>query len=61
MTATHLRTKSLVVSLLTRQEMLAIVEAMSPEDRARVSPEWLAAIERFGSLPFDGEGWGGGD
>src|SRR3954447_401688 len=44
MTATQLITKALVLNLLTREETLAMIEAMSPEDRAQVSPAWFAAL-----------------
>ena len=44
MTIMPLRTKRLVLNLLTREETLAMVDAMSPEDRAQVSPDWLAAL-----------------
>src|SRR4051812_37331072 len=44
MTATQLLTKTLFLNLLTRDETLAMVEAMSPEHRAQVSPVWLAAL-----------------
>src|SRR4051794_18547810 len=50
MTATQLPTKTLVLNLLTREETLARVGAMSPEDRAQVSPVWLAAVEASKSM-----------
>jgi RimJ/RimL family protein N-acetyltransferase len=40
----QLPTKSLTLSLLSRDQTLAMVEAMRPEDRAEVSDEWLAAL-----------------
>lgn len=39
----QLPTDSLTLTLLTREQTLAMVDAMSPEDRAQVSPDWLAA------------------
>jgi ribosomal-protein-alanine N-acetyltransferase len=44
MPTTQCRTKSLVLNLLTRDETLAMIEALSPEQRAEVSDEWLAAL-----------------
>jgi RimJ/RimL family protein N-acetyltransferase len=44
MTATQLPTKTLFLKPLTREETLAMIEAMSPEERAEVSPDWLAAL-----------------
>lgn len=40
-----LPTKNLTLVSLTREETFAMIEAMSPEDRAQVSPAWLAALE----------------
>jgi RimJ/RimL family protein N-acetyltransferase len=40
----QLPTKSLILNSLTREETFAMVDAMSPEDRAQVSPDWLAAL-----------------
>ncbi len=44
MPITQIPTKSLVLKLLTREETLSMVDAMSPVDRAEVSDEWLAAL-----------------
>jgi ribosomal-protein-alanine N-acetyltransferase len=49
MTATQLSTKTLILNLLTREETLAMVDALSPEERAEVSPEWLAALRASSS------------
>ena len=40
----ELPTAHLILKLLTRDETLAMVDAMSAEDRAQVSPDWLAAL-----------------
>jgi ribosomal-protein-alanine N-acetyltransferase len=40
-----MRTKSLNLILRQREEVLAMVEAMSPQVKAQVSAEWLARIE----------------
>lgn len=37
-----IRTENLELSLLSPEELLARIEAMTPADRAEVSPEWLA-------------------
>src|SRR4051812_37675253 len=50
MPTTHLQTKNLILSLLTREETLAMVEAMRPEDRAEVSDDWLAALRNSNSV-----------
>lgn len=44
MATTQLQTRNLVLKLMTREETLAMVDAMNPEDRAQVSPVWLAAV-----------------
>jgi [ribosomal protein S5]-alanine N-acetyltransferase len=44
MAVTQLSTKTLILTLLTTEETLAMVDAMSPEDRAQVSPDWVAAL-----------------
>jgi RimJ/RimL family protein N-acetyltransferase len=49
--ALKLPTQNLVLNLLTRDETLAMVDAMSPEERAQVSPDWLAALRA--SDPLD--------
>jgi [ribosomal protein S5]-alanine N-acetyltransferase len=46
----QLPTKSLTLNLLTREETLAMVDAMRPEDRAEVSPVWLAALHASKSI-----------
>jgi RimJ/RimL family protein N-acetyltransferase len=51
MNPTRLHTRSLTLVPVNRDEVLAEVEAMSPEARAHVSPEWLARVR--GSLPED--------
>jgi ribosomal-protein-alanine N-acetyltransferase len=49
MTDTSLLSKTLTINLLTREETLSMVDAMSPEERAQVSPEWLATLRASGS------------
>jgi [ribosomal protein S5]-alanine N-acetyltransferase len=44
MPAKQLTTKTLILVLQSREETLAMVDAMRPEDRVHVSPEWLAAV-----------------
>jgi [ribosomal protein S5]-alanine N-acetyltransferase len=44
MSPLQLSTKTLTLISLTREETLAMVDAMRPEDRAQVSPDWLAAL-----------------
>jgi len=44
MATTEIRTAGLNLVLQTPEEVLAQVEAMSPADRAEVSPDWLARI-----------------
>ena len=44
MAETRLTTDHLMLVLQTRQQTLAIVEAMDPADRAEVSPVWLERI-----------------
>ena len=51
MPTTQLPTKTLTLTLLTTEQTLAMVDAMSPEDRAQVSPDWLAALRA--SAPDD--------
>jgi RimJ/RimL family protein N-acetyltransferase len=50
MTTTRLPTKTLILVLQSREETLAMVEAMRPEDRAEVSDEWLAALRASDSV-----------
>ena len=50
MTATHLPTKTLILVLQSREETLAMVDAMRPEDRVHVSAEWLAAVRASESM-----------
>jgi ribosomal-protein-alanine N-acetyltransferase len=45
MKQTEIETKNLRLVLKTREETLAWVEAMSPEDRAQVSPDYLARVK----------------
>jgi RimJ/RimL family protein N-acetyltransferase len=45
MTTSQLSTKTLTLIPQTREQTLAMVDAMSPEDRTLVSPEWLAAVQ----------------
>lgn len=45
MTTTEILTEHLRLLLNTAQETLASVEAMSPADRAQVSPVWLARVK----------------
>jgi ribosomal-protein-alanine N-acetyltransferase len=44
MKRTEIETENLRLLLGTPEEMLAWVERMSPEDRAQVSPDWLARV-----------------
>lgn len=44
MSTLQLSAKTLTLVSLTREETLAMVDAMRPEDRAEVSPDWLAAL-----------------
>jgi ribosomal-protein-alanine N-acetyltransferase len=46
----QLHTRNLILKPLTREETLAIVEAMSPENRAEVSEDWLAALRASASI-----------
>ena len=50
MTDTQLATKTLRLILLTREETLAMVDAMSPADQAQVSANWLAAVRASQSM-----------
>ncbi len=40
----EIRTENLELLLLTPVEVLASIDAMSPSDRAEVSPDWLAKV-----------------
>src|SRR5688572_4535512 len=51
MNAATVQTKSLNLVPLTKAETIAMVEAMSPEERADVSPAWLAQLHA--SAPVD--------
>jgi hypothetical protein len=44
MTKPEIQTENLKLVLCTSQEVLASIEAMSPEVRAEVSPNWLARV-----------------
>jgi RimJ/RimL family protein N-acetyltransferase len=44
MRATHIETKSLKLILKTKEEVLAMIEAMPPSERAELSADWLARI-----------------
>ena len=46
MGAVVIPTARLDLVLQTPEEVLAFVEAMSPEDRAEVSPDWLARVRQ---------------
>jgi RimJ/RimL family protein N-acetyltransferase len=50
MSATNLPTKTLILVLQSREETLAMVDAMRPEDRVHVSPEWLTAVRASESM-----------
>jgi ribosomal-protein-alanine N-acetyltransferase len=50
MAATQLPTKSLVLNSLTREDTLTMIEGLSPENRAQVSEEWLAALRASASI-----------
>ena len=45
MPVVEIKTENLVLRLQGRDEVLASIEAMSPADRAEVSPDWLARIK----------------
>ena len=45
MSTTDLQTKSLKLVLQTREEVRAWIEEMQPEERAEVSPVWLAQLD----------------
>ncbi len=45
MSQTEILTENLKLMLQTPQQALASVEAMSPADRAEVSPDWLAQVK----------------
>jgi ribosomal-protein-alanine N-acetyltransferase len=45
MRKTEILTESLKLLLQTPEEVLASIEAMSPSDRAEVSPEWLTRVK----------------
>lgn len=47
---TQLSTKTLILVLQSREETLAMVDAMRPENRAEVSPDWLAAVRASESM-----------
>jgi RimJ/RimL family protein N-acetyltransferase len=49
MTTGQLSTKSLTLIPQTREQTLVMVDTMSPEDRALVSPDWLAAVRASAS------------
>jgi [ribosomal protein S5]-alanine N-acetyltransferase len=44
MSATHMQTKSLNLIPMEPEDVLAMVEAMSPAEKAQVSPDWLARL-----------------
>lgn len=44
MTAIHMQTGRLSLVLQTPEETLASIEALSPADKAQVSPDWLARV-----------------
>jgi RimJ/RimL family protein N-acetyltransferase len=50
MSTTHLTTKTLILVLQSREETLAMVDAMRAEDRVHVSAEWLAAVRASESM-----------
>jgi RimJ/RimL family protein N-acetyltransferase len=50
MNRAEILTANLKLLLKTREEALASIEAMSPSDRAEVSPEWLARVKASGSV-----------
>jgi len=50
MTTTHVPTKNLKLVPQTREEVLAYVEQMQPQDRAEVSPAWLALVDGSSSI-----------
>jgi ribosomal-protein-alanine N-acetyltransferase len=50
MSTTHVPTKSLKLVPQTREEVLAYVEQMQPQDRAEVSPAWLALVDGSSSV-----------
>lgn len=44
MTVVEIQTERLTLALQTPREVIARIEAMSPADRAEVSPDWLARV-----------------
>ena len=44
MPALEIQTENLTLVLQTREETLVSIEALSPADRAHVSPDWLARV-----------------
>jgi RimJ/RimL family protein N-acetyltransferase len=44
MTETVIQSERIMLVLQTREEILASIEAMSPADRAQISPDWLARV-----------------
>jgi RimJ/RimL family protein N-acetyltransferase len=49
MSRTEILTDNLKLLLQTTEQVLASIDAMSPSDRAEVSPEWLARINASSS------------
>jgi [ribosomal protein S5]-alanine N-acetyltransferase len=47
MSEENLQTKSLKLVLQSPEDARAMLEAMPPEQRAQVSPDWLAQLEAF--------------
>ena len=41
----HLRTKSLDLIPVTREQTMEMVEAMSPSEKAQVSADWLSQLK----------------
>ena len=49
MTKAEILTENLKLLLQTTEQVLASIDAMSPADRAEVSPEWLARVQASSS------------
>lgn len=50
MSATPLRTKSLDLVPVTRDETITMIEAMSPSEKAQLSADWLAQLHASSSI-----------
>jgi len=50
MSRTHVETKSLKLIAKTREEIRTWIEQMQPEEKAGLSPTWLAQLDASGSI-----------